>query len=408
MYDVREYMYFCILGSHPPLSTAELFSVLPDIKKPILSDKMITFDSTSWDAFNLMNTLGGTVKLGEIIYNAHSAELTPALLADLIAPSKASAEGRRSLDFGLTVYGSKSTQKKFFKLPIQLKKELKAKGYSVRWVTGKGGEPLSPAAVAKCGLTDNPNADLCLMVNENTVLIGKTTEVQDADAWSIRDFDRPRRDSKNGMLPPKLARMMVNLAQTPDGGVLLDPFCGSGTILMEAAIGTNIAQIIGSDIDKKQIQDTEANNNWLVKEKFITAKDAKRFRIFTSDIKEIQKFISPKSIDSIVTEGYLGPPLHGTESQKTLSANASQIHDLWVDSLVELKPLLKTNSKLVIITPEYSNTNGHSAVMLDADLNNLGYKKENPDLSVLNIESTLSYFRDNQFVKRNILILKPI
>ncbi len=399
-------MNFCILGSHPDLSTAEIFSVLPDIKNPVLSDRMIAFDSKSWDAFNLMNTLGGTVKLGDIIFNGPIAKLTPELIADLLAPKTANAEGKRSLDFGLTIYGSKSTQKKFFRLPIQLKKELKARGYSVRWVTGKGSEPLSPAAVAKCNLTNNPNADLCIMVNENSVFVGKTTEVQDADAWSIRDFERPKRDSKNGMLPPKLARMMVNLAQTPDDGILLDPFCGSGTILMEAAIGTNIKQIIGSDIEEKQIQYTDANNNWLVQEKFITAKDAKRFRTFTSDILEIQKFLAPKSIDSIVTEGYLGPPLHGTESEKTLESNAAEIQQLWIDSLKAIKPLLKPKAKLVIITPEYKNSNGYAKVELDDFYKKLGYKKKTLDLNVSTIGLSLSYFRENQFVKRNITILE--
>ncbi|MDF1496445.1 MAG: DNA methyltransferase [Patescibacteria group bacterium] len=401
-------MNFCILGSHPNLSQAEIFSVLPEIKNPIICDKMMAFESKYWDAFNLMNTLGGTVKLGDVIFHGPIAKITPEIIADLLAPKTANKEGKRSLDFGLTIYGSKSTQKKFFKLPIQLKKELKARGYSVRWVTGKGSEPLSPAAVAKCKLTENPNADLCIMVNENSVFIGKTTEVQDADSWSIRDFDRPKRDSKNGMLPPKLARMMVNMAQTPDGGVLLDPFCGSGTVLMEAAIGTDIGQIIGSDIEDKQIHYTEANNNWLVQEKFITAKDAKRFRIFTSDVKDIQKFIPAKSVDSIVTEGYLGPPLHGTESQKVLESNSADIQQLWIDSLKAIKPLLKPSATLVIITPEYKNPNGQAKVDLDNFYPKLGFKKRTPSINVQNSESVLSYFRENQFVKRNITILQLI
>ncbi len=33
-------------------------------------------------------------------------------------------------------------------------------------------------------------------------------------------------------LHPKLARALVNLARVPMGGVLLDPFCGTGGILL--------------------------------------------------------------------------------------------------------------------------------------------------------------------------------
>ena len=175
---------------------------------------------------------------------------------------------------------------------------------------------------------------------------------------------------------------------------------------MEAAIGTDIKQIIGSDIEEKQIQYTDANNNWLVQQKFISAKDAKRFRTFTSDILEIQKFLAPKSIDSIVTEGYLGPPLHGTESQKALEANADEIQQLWIDSLKAIKPILKPKASLVIITPEYKNPNGHAKVNLDDFYKKLGYKKKILDLDVSTSSLSLSYFRENQFVKRNITILE--
>jgi len=137
-------MYFCILGSHPDLSTAEIRAVLPDAKNIHASDKMLILESENWDSNQLMDKLGGTIKLGDIIYQGSLAKLNSSLIADLLAPANANTEGKRSLDFGLTIYGSKSTQKKFFKLPIQLKKDLRAKGYSVRWVTGKGGEPLPP------------------------------------------------------------------------------------------------------------------------------------------------------------------------------------------------------------------------------------------------------------------------
>jgi tRNA G10 N-methylase Trm11 len=401
-------MNFCILGSQPNLSLAEIVSVITDIQEPQVTDKMLVLNSDSWNGNFLMNKLGGTVKLGEILYSGSETKLTPKLIADLLAPNEASKDGKRSLDFGLTVYGSKTTQKKFFRLPILLKKELKNRGYSVRWVTGKGGEPLSPAAVSKCNLCDSPNADLCIAVLGNNVFLGKTTNVQNADSWSIRDFDRPKRDSKNGMLPPKLARIMVNLAQVPSHGVILDPFCGSGTILMEAVLATDAKQIIGSDIEEKQISYTEKNNNWLVQSKIISAKDGKRFRTFTSDVLDIQKFIAPKSIDAIITEGYLGPPLHGTESQKSLDANAAEIQKLWVETLRSIKPTLKPSAKLVIITPEYSTSNGHSTVNLDDVYKKLGFKKQNPDLSVFNTATSLSYFRENQFVKRNITLLRLI
>jgi tRNA (guanine10-N2)-dimethyltransferase len=50
-------------------------------------------------------------------------------------------------------------------------------------------------------------------------------------------------------MPPKLARCMVNLAKPKTGDLILDPFCGTGSILIEAAlIG---CRILGIDIQKR-------------------------------------------------------------------------------------------------------------------------------------------------------------
>ena len=168
------------------------------------------FETEKWDGGDLMQCLGGTVKLGDIVATIPTAELTGERLITppLAPPLKLRGWVRGGvLDFGLTIFGSK----KFSKLPIEFKRALKSLGISSRWVTGKGGTEIAPAAVAKLKLTSE-GIDLCLFVVGDVTHIGKTTHVQDADAWSTRDYGRPRRDILAGMLPPKLARMMVNLA----------------------------------------------------------------------------------------------------------------------------------------------------------------------------------------------------
>jgi len=58
-------------------------------------------------------------------------------------------------------------------------------------------------------------------------------------------------------LPPKLARCMVNLARVPPGGTLLDPFCGTGGVLIEAAeMGIGI---LGADADPDMVNGTIEN-----------------------------------------------------------------------------------------------------------------------------------------------------
>jgi len=58
-------------------------------------------------------------------------------------------------------------------------------------------------------------------------------------------------------LPPKLARALVNLAHVPAGGVVYDPLCGTGGVLLEAA--SMGLRVIGSDLDEAMVKATQAN-----------------------------------------------------------------------------------------------------------------------------------------------------
>lgn len=48
------------------------------------------------------------------------------------------------------------------------------------------------------------------------------------------------------------------------GDVILDPFCGSGTILTEAML-INYKNLIGADISPKAINDTKKNIEWIIR-----------------------------------------------------------------------------------------------------------------------------------------------
>ena len=72
----------------------------------------------------------------------------------------------------------------------------------------------------------------------------------------------PRRPRKRPVfhpstMPPKIARCMVNLARTKPGATFLDPFCGVGGILIEAAvIGCNV---VGADADMRMLRGARRN-----------------------------------------------------------------------------------------------------------------------------------------------------
>ena len=397
---------FLITGSHPWLSLAEAKAVLGG-RAPKIAEQMAIFDDLvqPQEPARLQNRLAGVTKTGTIIEALPVKELTAARLAEHL---QARPRGDKIL-FGLTIYGSSSAKQRLRKFPIELKRALQEHGNSVRWVTGDEGQ-ISPAAIQKMELTTK-GYDLCIGIVDNIAYIGLTESVQDIDAWSLRDFGRPARDARNGMLPPKLAHMMVNLALGPLSNkprVLLDPFCGGSTVLMEAALIDQNLGLIGSDIEAKQIHDSQVNVDWMVKQNLISEEQANHIQLLIAPAQTLADRIPPASIDAIVTEGFLGRPLRGQESQDQLEAQKETIDQLWHDTLVACAPLQPVDGMLVACTPVFSTSHATVAVSMPANLAQLGYQQLDPLSGWKDKPMTLTYARADQFVKRNIVVLKRI
>ncbi len=398
----RGMQHFLVFGSHPRLSLAEFRSLKDRLSPPIICGNAAIVQDEDWDGAILMNRLGGTVKLGDIVGSLPLAELQPEALVELLSPFLP----QRSFDFGMSLFGGGRGAKNLFqKFPIQFKKALKAAGHATRWVSSEQGNELSPAAVAKLKLTTE-GLDICLLVAGETVFIGKTTDVQDADAWSTRDYGRPARDDRNGMLPPKLARMMVNVAHVRKGGVLLDPFCGGGTIAMEAALATAAGQIISSDIENKQVLDTQKNLHWLITQRILRPDDADRFQTFRSDARSVAGHLVGKKIDAVATEGYLGPPLRGHERAEDIEKTARLIENLWADSLKELAKVLAPTGRIVGVWPAFKTSLGMARVDLTPRLAELGFRLVEPLETWETEHGPLLYMRPEQHVARRIVILE--
>lgn len=396
---------FLVFGNHPRLSLAEYRATRKQVPpKPRLMAHGAVVEDPEWNGADLMNLLGGTVKLGDVILSCEAETLDPERLAELCAEHPRGSD----VAFGFSVIGgTPGVRRRLERHPLHLKRALKERGIKSRWVTSKDSPALSPAAVAKLKLTTE-GYDFVLLVDGTTVHVGFTTHVQNADAWSLRDYGRPDRDDENGMLPPKLARMMVNLASVENGQTLLDPFCGSGTVLMEAAIATGAEHIIGSDIDPALIAACEKNNEWLAAHEVVTRKDLERIRMFTSDVKKIADHLVGTRVDRVVTEGDLGPPLRGHEQQAQLDKNKAIIEALWNETLGALHPLLVPGARMVACWPSFKTERAMARVNLDEQLASLGYRHLNPLGDWDETEAPLVYHREKQRVARRIVILERV
>lgn len=95
-----------------------------------------------------------------------------------------------------------------------------------------------------------------------------------------------RPESHPSSLHPKLAKAMVNLTGARKGSTILDPFCGSGGILIE--VGLMKLKLIGSDLDRIMVNRAKINlKHFKIKAK-ITQKDAleikKKYKYIVTDL----------------------------------------------------------------------------------------------------------------------------
>ncbi|MBU1348922.1 methyltransferase domain-containing protein [Patescibacteria group bacterium] len=385
--------HFLVFGRHPRLSLAEFSSTRPHAYVRALAGAGAVVRDADWDGASLMQALGGCVKVGDVHLEMPHTDLDADVITDLL---RSKLRGGRVI-FGLSVLGgTPAARTRLEKLALGVKRACSMTGASARWVTSKQNASLSPAAVAKLHLTTD-GYDIVLLVHGETVSIGLTTDVQDADAWSLRDYGRPIRDDENGMLPPKLARIMVNLARVTDGGTMCDPFCGSGTVLMEAALATHASTIIGSDIEERQVASTQENLAWCVGKRIFRKDDMKRFDLITSDVRTLTKHLKPNCVDSVVTEGSLGPLLSGHETLPTLQKNVEGITTLWRDTFAALHPLVRKGGRMVCVWPAFKTSHGMARIDLTDDPGLEGWRMADGD--------PLLYHRPGQRVMRRIVIL---
>ncbi len=342
---------FAILGSHPEISLAEMQAVTGSTPSHA-AGIVALFDEVNGNPDRLMDQLGGTQKMGDVIGELPGTVDEDALIT-FLASQLEYGEHERKLHFGISVYDfgdpAKVNQLAAMarKVGLSVKTALKAREISARFVMAK------EAAISAVGVRKNElitkGAEFVLLAAPDKIVIGTTAAVQDAEFWSERDFGRPRRNAKQGMLPPKLARMMINMsgvAMDAKGATLLDPFCGSGTVLMEAAI-LGCSKIIGGDIASGAIHDTRENISWLTR----SGATMPPMELFVSKAADIGTHVPPNSVDAVVTETYLGLPRQGTETVEDVHKAVDYIETLYRESFGGMHNVLKGNAMVLLASP---------------------------------------------------------
>jgi tRNA (guanine10-N2)-dimethyltransferase len=155
--------------------------------------------------------------------------------------------------------------------------------------------------------------------------IAVSTKRYATDDFSKRDQNK-RPFFRPVALPPKLARLFVNLARAKKGDTLLDPFCGAGSILIEA--GEIGLKPIGRDLDRKMVWGCRRNLEFYKMKPDVEIEDATK--------------ITEKNLDAIVTD----PPY--ARASKVFTNNLLK---MYLDFLKSAFKALKPGGYLVAAAP---------------------------------------------------------
>lgn len=371
--------YFFILGKNPKLSVAEIRAVIKggDFEFAKEQGDALFLRDTDINTVNLIKHLGGTIKIGQILGKINDL----GGLNKLIHREQACLfPTTKKIFFGISNYANYSARD-VKRAAMEIKKYLKEQKKSSRWVSSK--EKILSSVIVKTNKLLTSGAEICLFKNG---LIGKTLSVQEFEEFEKRDYGKPERDILRGMIPPKLARIMINLSGADKSATILDPFCGTGTILIEAAVA-GYEKIIGSDSDPIAINQASKNIHWTREQYELENTD---IDLFISKAEEISKKLPPKSVDAIISEPFLGPLLKGNESKEKIKKIIDTLTVLYLNAFNDWVKILKPGAKIIIIFPIFKT----GEVNIIDKIEKLGYKKLN--------DENLIYERANQKVKRRV------
>lgn len=352
--------YAFILGRKYLLSIAEICNLIKDRGRiiDVRKDTLIVSFKTRLDSKLLLSQIGGTIKIAEVISEISLAQKNK--LAETISHylyNKFQGHDGK-VNYGISLYSFTDKHEIILRKTLNLiKKNLTVLGLKSRFINHNF-KNLESAAIKGEKLLIK-GSEIIAIQGTHRIFIAETQAIQDFENYSKRDYNRPARDPRLGMLPPKLAQIMINisgitpLCENLEGNkTLYDPFAGVGTILAEALLlGYNI---MGSDINAEVLEKARKNLEWLRNENF---NPVQKIKFFLKDATLLDKKDIPEKIDLIVTESYLGPPVSTLPSPNQIKKTFHEIQELILKFFQSLSKLLNPGTPIVISLLVYKGKN---------------------------------------------------
>ena len=376
------YSHIALLGRQPELGLVELESILG-------AEGVEAFgrQSAVLAAGPDIDSLGGVQKLGRIIYQGPAADLVTVLDIKLLPVYD------KKTPIAVSFYGLRATTRFVLSTGLELKNRLRHEGRSIRLITPTAGTAATVAQLKHNRVLED-GFELMVVLSKQEMIIALTQQIQNIDWYSRRDYDRPARSAKVGMLPPKLAQILINTTSAP---MVVDPFCGTGVIPQEALLLGRSA--LGSDLSPEMTSASTQNLTWLQEQRpqvtgfwqVMPPTDARLFKL-------------PKTECAIVSEGYLGPNMIHEPATPQLAAVKAELRGLYLESLAAWAPQLASGAQVALCVPAWRQGKTWSYLNVIDALPGLGYTMK----VFKHAPERLLYARDDQIVGRQLLLIRKI
>ncbi len=404
-----------ILGRQPKLGLAELESLYRATKVRAVGSKVAVVDVDP--CLLAFDRLGGSLKFCKILTTLDTIdwhEIEKFLLK--VSPAQSETMPAGKMQLGLSVIDLKIDLKQIMATGLKLKKVISKTGRNVRLIPNKEPE-LNSAQIIHNRLTGPTGWELVFVRDGDQTIVAQTVKVQDITSYTRRDRERPKRDARVGMLPPKLAQIIINLAvgQLPEDKLesiceipadqeiprpmleqtILDPFCGTGVLLQEAALMGY--ETYGTDSDQRMVDYAQHNQMWL----------AERFKLSPVcccvEVGDATSYKWPQEFDFVASETYLGRPFTSPPTAEILAQTITDCNLIIKKFLKNIHGQLKPGTRLCLAVPAWQTKPGQFKHLPPIDqISDLGYNRVS--LEHAGAED-LIYFRPDQFVARQLLVI---
>ena len=383
-------MYVAILGRQPAIGLAEIESKFGSDKVWPVLDDVAMIETGEFD----VTRFGSVKKAGRVLgeFQKQDRQSDWKKIQGMLASAISDVDGK--ITIGLSGYGSGFRADDLQRVGLHLKTSLKKQGKSLRLVPNTSVE-LSTATAHHNKLGLSPNKIEVLVINtDKKVVVATSVGSQNITAYAMRDQNRPARDMFVGMLPPKLAQTIINMAVgEKDVRTVLDPFCGTGVVLQEACLMGYDA--VGTDLAEKMVGYSKRNLGWLEE------KTRRKFD-YRIEMGDAIKY-SWDGFDTVACETYLGQPFSAPPSPQKLAEVKQNCQYIVTGFLKNLARQTKPGARICIAVPAWRRSNGlFEKINIVDSARKLGYNLvefKHAD------QSELLYHRDNQIVARELLVL---